>query len=44
MGDDLKTLMEFPGYTADNLARVRQRYAEIGATPEHLRYGWVRRA
>jgi hypothetical protein len=39
----LKTLLEFPGYTADNMARFKERYAAIGATPAHRRYGWLRR-
>jgi hypothetical protein len=39
----LKTLLEFPGYTADNMSRFKQRYAEVGALPEHRRYGWLRK-
>jgi hypothetical protein len=42
MSDDLKRLMEMPGYTADNLARAKERYVESGAAPDHTRYGWVR--
>jgi hypothetical protein len=34
--------MEFPGYTADNLAVMRRIYAEAGATPSNTRYGWLR--
>lgn len=41
--EQLKTLLEFPGYTADNMAQLRQNYLAYGAAPEHLRYGWVRR-
>ena len=41
--DSLKTLLEFPGYTADNMTKLKQSYAAIGAAPEHLRYGWIRR-
>jgi uncharacterized protein len=41
--EDLKTLLEFPGYTADNMARFRESYVAYGASPEHVRYGWVRR-
>jgi predicted TIM-barrel fold metal-dependent hydrolase len=29
---------------ADNLDRMRERYAQAGGTPDHLRYGWVRRS
>jgi uncharacterized protein len=39
---ELKTLLEFPGYTADNMARFKQNYVAAGATPDHLRYGWIR--
>jgi hypothetical protein len=38
----LKTLLEFPGYTADNLSKLRQRYVELGAPRSNTRYGWVR--
>ena len=41
--DELKTLLEFPGYTADNMTRFKQRYADAGAAPDHLRYGWIRK-
>jgi hypothetical protein len=42
--DDLKTLWEFPGYTSDNLERMRTQYAEMNLLPGNIRYGWVRRA
>jgi hypothetical protein len=42
ISDELKTLMEFPAYQADNMQRFRSLYAEAGAQPEHLRYGWLR--
>jgi uncharacterized protein len=42
MTDDLKRFMEMPGYTADNLARAKERYVASGAAPDHTRYGWVR--
>lgn len=42
ISDELKTLLEFPGYTADNMARFRRNYVAAGAAPEHLRYGWIR--
>ena len=29
---------------ADILDLMRQRYAEAGGGPDHLRYGWIRRA
>jgi len=40
--DELKTLMEFPGFTADNLAQMRARYRAAGGQPSNTRYGWVR--
>jgi hypothetical protein len=40
--NELKTLLEFPGYTADNLSKLRQRYAELGGARSNTRYGWVR--
>jgi len=42
MPDSLKRDMEMPGYTTDNLARAKERYASSGATPDHTRFGWVR--
>jgi predicted TIM-barrel fold metal-dependent hydrolase len=42
--DSLKTLWEFPGYTSDNLERMRTQYAEMNLLPGNIRYGWVRRA
>ena len=41
ISDELKTLLEFPGYAADNMTRLKQTYAAAGAAPEHRRYGWV---
>ena len=43
ISDELKTLLEFPGYTADNMTRFKQRYAEAGPAPDYLRYGWIRK-
>jgi predicted TIM-barrel fold metal-dependent hydrolase len=40
--DDLKTLLEFPGFTADNLSTIRTAYQALGAQPSHTRYGWIR--
>lgn len=42
MSDELKTIMEFPGYAGDNLATLRKKYLEIGAAPENMGYGWIR--
>ena len=43
MSDKLKTLLEFPGYAADNLSKFKDTYASIGTEPSHKRYGWIRR-
>jgi predicted TIM-barrel fold metal-dependent hydrolase len=42
MSKELKTVMEFPGFTADNLSKVREQYIASGAVPDNTRYGWVR--
>jgi uncharacterized protein len=43
ISEELKTLLEFPGYAADNMTRFKQRYADAGPAPDHLRYGWIRK-
>jgi hypothetical protein len=42
ISNELKTILEFPGYTADNMSRFKQQYAQQGALPGHTRYGWIR--
>jgi len=42
MPAELKKLMELPGYSADNLSKAREKYAELGKEPTNTRYGWVR--
>jgi predicted TIM-barrel fold metal-dependent hydrolase len=40
--DSLKTLLEFPGYTADNFAKARLAYQDWkGAQPRNTRFGWI---
>jgi predicted TIM-barrel fold metal-dependent hydrolase len=39
----LKTLMEFPGFAADNMSRARHAYLAMGPAPSQARHGWVRR-
>ena len=34
MSKELKTILEFPGYTADNMAKLKQEYAAAGGTAE----------
>lgn len=40
--NDLKTLLEFPGFTADNLSKMKETYVAMGAEPSNTRYGWIR--
>jgi hypothetical protein len=40
--DELKTLLEFPGFTADNMSRFKETYLAMGAQPSNTRYGWIR--
>ena len=42
ISDELKTILEFPGYTADNMSKFKARYAALGPTPSNTRYGWMR--
>ena len=42
MTKELKTLMELPGFRADNLFRIKEKYAELGVEPSHTRHGWIR--
>jgi predicted TIM-barrel fold metal-dependent hydrolase len=42
MSKELKTIMEFPGYTADKMADFKEKYAAVGTEPTYTRYGWVR--
>jgi uncharacterized protein len=41
MSPDFKRLMEVDKPIADNLDVIRQRYAEAGGGPDHMRYGWL---
>jgi hypothetical protein len=40
--DELKTIMEFPGYAADTLTRMKSQYRAAGVRPSNTRYGWLR--
>ncbi len=40
--DELKTLMESPGFRADNLSRMKVEYLAQGPEPRHTRFGWIR--
>ena len=38
----LKTLLEFPGFTSDNLSKIRAEYLAMGRQLDNTRYGWIR--
>ena len=40
MDDELKGVMEFPGFTNDNMSKLKQEYLASGALPHHTRYGF----
>ena len=42
MSKELKTILEFPGYAADKMQKLKEEYAAAGAAPSHARYGWIR--
>ena len=42
MSDELKTVLEFGQFTADNLSRLRETYMALNIEPDHVRYGWIR--
>jgi hypothetical protein len=42
MPDELKTIMEFPGFVADNLSKMRAEYLAMGGERSNTRYGWIR--
>lgn len=47
MTPEFKRLMEIDASgqpAADRLDSMRERYAQLGGAPDHLRYGWIRRA
>jgi len=44
MDAEFKTLLEFPGFVADGLSKMRETYHALNNLPEHTRHGWVRRA
>ena len=53
--DDLKALLEFPGFArggdgdvrkafaSDNISKMRARYLEQARVPDHRRHGWIRK-
>ena len=42
MSKELKTIMELPGLTADNMSKFKEKYLLTGGEPSNTRYGWIR--
>jgi predicted TIM-barrel fold metal-dependent hydrolase len=42
MSKELKTIMEFPGYTADKMSTFKEKYLASGGERSNTRYGWMR--
>jgi uncharacterized protein len=42
MSKELKTIMELPGFTADNMSKFKEKYLLTGGEPSNTRYGWIR--
>jgi hypothetical protein len=42
MSRQFKTLLEFPGYTTDNISKMRETYQAMNIPRDNLRHGWVR--
>jgi hypothetical protein len=42
MSAQFKTLLEFPGYTTDNISKMRETYHAMNVPRDNLRHGWVR--
>jgi hypothetical protein len=40
--NDLKKVMEFPGFAGDNMSQFKEKYADSGAERSNTRYGWVK--
>jgi len=40
--DELKRLLEFPGFVVDNFSRIRTEYLAMGGERSNTRYGWIR--
>jgi hypothetical protein len=40
--DSLKTILEYPGFVADNMSKMKRRYVETGGERSNTRYGWIR--
>jgi len=40
--DQLKTILEFPGFTADNFSKMKAEYVAMSRELDNTRYGWIR--
>jgi hypothetical protein len=40
--NELKTLLEFPGYVSDNFSKMRRQFVEMGGERSNSRHGWIR--
>ena len=38
----LKTILEFPGFTADNISKMKETYLAADGERSNMRYGWLR--
>jgi hypothetical protein len=39
---ELKTILEFPGFTADTISKMKETYLAAGGRRSNARYGWIR--
>ena len=39
MSNELKTVMEFGQFTADNMSKLRETYMALNIKPDYVRYG-----
>ena len=42
MSDELKTVLEYGQFTADNMSKLRETYMALNIAPDHIRYGWIK--
>ncbi|MBM3727488.1 MAG: hypothetical protein FJW40_18955 [Acidobacteria bacterium] len=42
MSKELKTILEFPGFTADNMSKMKEAYSAQNVERSNRRYGWIR--
>src|SRR2546427_88422 len=40
--NDLKKLLEIPGFTTDNFSRMQEEYVALGIEPSNVRHGFIR--